>query len=421
MGSMKKAVLFSIVGMLMIAMSPQAYAASVDFSGQLRTRPEVADNQYFKGEERAFIGNRVRLSANVQAEEGVSAKITLQDVKRWGDSPNTGTSQENQSVDIFEAYFQVDNIQGSPLSLKIGRQTLVYGDQRLLGNLGWVDQGRTHDAFKAMLNLGSAQIDFFASKVREDTTTKGIADEDSDANIYGAYGVIGITDGVTLDVYALNWRDSSGGVQTKDIMTYGARAVVKVAGLKITAEGAIQSGSWDARNNIDQEAYAIAVKAMYKIGMFAVGGEYVSGSGDKDSKDGKQQTFVFPFHTNHGQYGYMDKFSWGNTTGYAIHAIAKPANNLTLKATYWFFQLTEGNGEWRNVAGTKTLLAAVSGSDENQAGNELDLTAAYKATDSIKVVGGYSIFDSGNAVTVRGGDDGDSTWSYLMMIFNFKG
>ncbi|VAX16687.1 hypothetical protein MNBD_NITROSPINAE01-518 [hydrothermal vent metagenome] len=418
---MRKSVLFSIIGMLVIAMSSQSYAASVDFSGQLRTRPETADNQHFAGTEKAFIGNRVRLSANVQAEDGVSAKITLQDVKKWGDSANTSTSQEEQSVDIFEAYFQVDSIKGSPLSLKIGRQTLVYGDQRLLGNLGWVDQGRTHDAFKAMLNLGNVKLDLFASKVREDVTTKGIADEDSDANIYGAYAVIGITDGVTLDVYALNWRDSSGGVQTKDIWTYGARAAVKVGGLKATAEGVIQSGTWDDRANIDQEAYAVAVKAMYSLGMFAVGGEFVSGSGDDDSTDNKQKTFVFPFHTNHGHYGYMDNFSWGNTTAYAIHAVAKPADNLTLKATYWFFQLTEGKGDWLNVAGTKTLLAAKAGSSEDQAGGELDLTAVYKASKSIKVVGGYSFFDAGDAVSVRGGDDGDSTWGYLMMIFNFKG
>jgi len=149
-----------------------------------------------------------------------------------------------------------------------------------LGHLGWTDTGRTHDAFKAMLNLGQVKLDIFASKVREDSAGQAF-DEDNDSNLYGAYAVVGLTDGVSLDLYLLDWTSATAGAKDRDVLTYGARLALNLGALKATVEGAIQSGDWTATQ--DQKAYAVAAKAMYNLGMFSVGAEAVLGSGDDDA------------------------------------------------------------------------------------------------------------------------------------------
>ena len=59
----------------------------------------------------------------------------------WGDEEQL---QNIASVSAHEAWWEIDFNQC--LSLKFGRQELVYDDHRLLGNVGCVHQARSHDA-----------------------------------------------------------------------------------------------------------------------------------------------------------------------------------------------------------------------------------------------------------------------------------
>ncbi len=416
-----------LAGALALAVATPAFAADIDVSGHIRFRPEMRDNSDFNGDnddKQAFIGSRTRVTVNGTVDEDISAKITFQDVRVWGQESNVNTSMEGasiQAVDIFEGYFLVKNIWDAPVAVKAGRQTLVYGDQRLLGHLGWKDQARTHDALKVMVNVGSTQIDFIASK--EDESGKP-SDEKNDADILGAYSVTQINDDITLDVYALNWKtagsDSDGNaIKGHDYLTYGLRGKAVLGSFDVTAEAAFQSGDWS--EGVTQSANAFAVRAGYKLGVMGarIGVEYDHGSGDDDPSDSEHKTFVFPYHTNHGKYGYMDYFSWGNMNDIQLNLSAKPAENVIVKLDFHSFTLAEGNDDWLNVVGTKTFLAATSAGNSTDAGTEIDLTAIYKAAKNIKLVAGYSVFQPGKAVKERAGKDDQSTWGYFMTIFNF--
>lgn len=409
-----------------LALSTQAYAESAfDFSGMIRLRPEMRENSDFNSDnddKQAFIGSRTRLSAKATVQEDVFAKLTIQDIRSWGDANSVSTSKEQEALDLYEAFFQVNSILDSPVSLSAGRQPLVYGDQRLLGHLGWKDEGRTHDVLKVMLNFDRFNLDLFGAKEAE----SGHPSEDKyDDDLLGAYAVVKLTDGIGLDVYALNWKTASSDAEGNpakghNIMTYGARVAGKMAGLDFTGEYAMQTGDW--ADGVSQEAYAFAVTAGYTLGFWntRIGAEYDYGSGDDDATDDTHKNFVFPFHTNHAHYGFMDFFSWGNMSDIAIKLKTQPAEKLTVKLDYHIFSLAEGKGDWLNVVGTSVFKSAVAGKDSTDAGQEIDLTVAYKAMDNCKIVAGASQFTPGDAAKERSGDKSDNaTWGYLMTIFTF--
>lgn len=131
-------------------------SAQVAISGQVRTRTEFRDGQGAPlpiGAKPAFFtSQRTRLSVGYHAYR-LKFGITAQDVRVWGQDVSTinrTTPQDLNGVMLHEAWAELGitdtTVKNKALSLKTGRQELVYDDQRLLGNLDWLQQARRHDA-----------------------------------------------------------------------------------------------------------------------------------------------------------------------------------------------------------------------------------------------------------------------------------
>jgi hypothetical protein len=68
-------------------------------------------------------------------------------------------------IDLHQAYLTLGNHKEFPLSLKIGRQELIYGDERLVGAFGWNNIGRVFDAAKLRWQNPWFAADFFTGRV----------------------------------------------------------------------------------------------------------------------------------------------------------------------------------------------------------------------------------------------------------------
>lgn len=130
--------------------------AQLNFGAQLRTRTELRNGQgapQVQGADPAFFtSQRTRLTAGFSAYR-IKLGLTVQDVRVWGQDASTinrTTTPDNNGFMLHEAWAEIlltDTIvKNKSLSLKVGRQELVYDDSRLLGNLDWLQQGRRHDA-----------------------------------------------------------------------------------------------------------------------------------------------------------------------------------------------------------------------------------------------------------------------------------
>ena len=72
--------------------------------------------------------------------------------------------QSDGPLDLHQGYVRVGGGKDSPLSLKVGRQELSYGDERLIGAFDWDNIGRVFDAAKVRYEQNGFWVDGFAGR-----------------------------------------------------------------------------------------------------------------------------------------------------------------------------------------------------------------------------------------------------------------
>lgn len=149
---------FALLGMLIVGLQTQL-KAQFSLIGQLRTRTELRNglgNLPVKGAPMAaFTSQRARLTFGYKMDR-VTFGLAIQDVRVWGQDASTISNADGNKLMVHEAWADITLLNRADstiltkfidyLSLKIGRQELVYDDVRLLGNLDWLQQGRRFDA-----------------------------------------------------------------------------------------------------------------------------------------------------------------------------------------------------------------------------------------------------------------------------------
>ena len=148
----------SLLGMFILGVQPQL-KAQFSLIGQLRTRTELRNgvaNLPVKGAPAAaFTSQRARLTFGYKMDR-VTFGLAIQDVRVWGQDASTISNADGNRLMVHEAWADIVLLNRTDttiatkaidyLSLKIGRQEMVYDDSRLIGNLDWLQQGRRFDA-----------------------------------------------------------------------------------------------------------------------------------------------------------------------------------------------------------------------------------------------------------------------------------
>ena len=459
--------------------------AEVSFGGELRIRAESWLNQDFSDDknsydstdcslygsgcdQRAFIGQRARLWGMAKPTDDTTIKLTIQDTRYWGEygqrAYNNGgpslTDEWENVTDLHEAWLQIDNFFNTGVAFKIGRQELVYGDQRLVGNFGWSNYGRSFDAAKFMYGSDQFDVDFWYSKISDSTAAQfeypfgpanSAADEDQD--FYGIYGTLKTIPNNTLDLYVMYLRDGSPflfvenpdtpslgtpniTMEEQNLWTYGARLKGDVAGVDYTVEVPFQTGEITDKaalgTDYDISAWAWAARAGYTIPNapvgLRIGAEYVFAQGDDDDSDGDINTFSNLFPTNHSHMGFMDQQGWRNVKAWNVNVAAKPVDKLSARLDYWDFRLDEtadawyGAGAWMNQpTGMRSACTGASPSCDEHVGSEVDLTLNYAYNKAVGIQAGVSRFFVGDFIEDALGtsDVDDMDWAYLQFTANF--
>lgn len=144
---------------VLLLAAPVALRAQFSLIGQLRTRTEIRNGLGNLAPKdapvAAFTSQRARLTFNYKWDR-VTFQTAVQDVRVWGQDAATIDNIDGNKLMVHEAWADITLANSTDstinfkaiqnLSLKIGRQELVYDDVRLLGNLDWLQQGRRFDA-----------------------------------------------------------------------------------------------------------------------------------------------------------------------------------------------------------------------------------------------------------------------------------
>lgn len=341
-----------------------AIAADVEMSGEVRVRHEnknnYSDQSDTTGDRDSKTTQRTRLNAKVAIDDQTTGYISIQDARTWGEEASTATTaNETDNVDLSKAWLQIANVAGTPLTLKIGRQALAYGNHRVIGSFEWSDNARRFDAIKLLYKSEAVDVDVFFA----DIGNQGAGNADDHLN--GIYAVAKtLIPANTLDLYILQ-KTTTGEV---DFNTIGARLAGKAAGFDWTAEFATQSG--DASATTDQDADAWAATVNYAVtDTLKIGAEAFAGDGD-DPSTSDNEAFDNLYPTNHFHFGISDfgiggeGQRWGDIEGFAVKAKFKAPGGVKLGVDYWTFE-TEQSGD--------------------DIGDEIDVHVKYGLTEKVKL------------------------------------
>lgn len=409
-----------LVGICYLLGNFAGIASAVEsISGAVRLRSEIRNDKDFDGSEDDnvnFVGQRVRVKFAGGVEKA-KVVIQLQHTKIWGGELLTAATPGSSDVDLHQGYMELSGLAGCfPLTLRLGRQELSYGDQRLVGAFGWSNNGRAFDAAKMMYSRKNISVDAWAAKALAKGEERGGVTGDFEPDFFGLYGTLKLNPKAVLDVYGMLLRQPDAGKNMDDALLYtvGGRTKGSLGQTPLdwSGEFAYQFGD---RMKLDHSAFALDAQVGFTLPVAyapRLGAEYAYATGN-DSESDKSKEFHNLFPTNHNKYGYMDYFGWRNIQDISGGVSAKPCKRVAIAADYHIFSLAQAEGDWKNAGGA-TLRKSTPSSSSSFVGTELDITIKYTCQENVQVMAGYSHFFAGDFVENTGPGD-DSDWGYLQV------
>ena len=375
------------------AVCDRAYAErEISLSGQIRPRYEFR-NPLRDGTEAtaAFTSMRVRAQLDAALAGDVDAMIQLQDVRFFGEEQNTLADYSADNFDLHQAYIHFKRLGGSHHALKIGRQAVALGGQRLIGAVEWTQQGRVFDGLRLSLAPAWGKVDLVAIQLAEASS----AQFSHDAYLAGIYATLG-----DLDMFGL--YDKEAGAPTTDRVTLGLRLAGHQAAYAYRVEGSYQTGT---RRGEDVAAFMFGGRVGRPFGRLKLDLWYDYLSGDSDPKDGKTKVFDTLFATNHKFYGFADRF-----LNIPVHTKGLGLQDFALKGAV--------------PLGTRTSLAVhghsfFTAAKGDHLCEEVDLTLTYQYRPNVAVVGGLSQVVSDDAMAAVNGLKGNMTFAFLLTNATF--
>jgi hypothetical protein len=368
---------------------------------QIRVRGELRADPFMPGFLDGFALSRLR--AGLAAEnDWASALFQIQDARALGIAPPG--SDSGATTGVHQGYIE---LRTGEHRLRVGRQEIVWADQRVLGAGNWSMAARSFDALRGTLDFGAFSIEALGAIVAWRRT---VSQPDPDpsmppltARSEGDYlaGVRArylLTDDASIEQYVLYRHDgptdaqsdrpANGGIRrARDIATGGLRASGAFEAFAFEAEAFVQLGDTNGQSHL---AFAALGEASYTFDtpvkpVLALGGTFATGDADPADDESHE---VDPFYpTAHGPYGIGDWVELRNAASvYAEFGISPDPFAVSI-ASHFFF-LPEPDGRW--TAGSFSVMPTAQGSAF--LGLELDALATWKPDPQLTLAAGYAIF-----------------------------
>ncbi len=425
---------------LALSMGSMAYAdlQETTIDGSIRIRGNYYDSD---SADAAFVEQRTRLGVKADFTDDVSVYIEFDAYNNFGDSLRddpvmgdgglfgAGVGAGGSDVELYQAYIQVDELWGSAVSARLGRQEISLGSEWLVGvnDASSIYTGLSFDGLRLTYTADVFTLDFLALKLAESTTFSGAGAGDfgdNDSDLYALYGsYTGIEDWV-IDAYWIFLREDAddaasvafSGVDA-DIHTIGLRAAGNVGNFDLEGEIAFQFGDADtAGGDTDYDGIGINTEVGYTFDAnyeprVYLGVVFLEGTDDADEA-GFNRLF-----SNWEYSEFLANTDLSNVIIIRGGVSASVRENLDLGLDIAWFQVDED----------------LTGSDDDL-GWETNLHAEYRYSDDLTFRAGWAHFftddglEDGNIITGSGypgtaplatGDDDDLDYLYFETEISF--
>ena len=340
--------------------------------------------------------NRFRVTTRFAMKPWLGATIQVQDARVEGRNGPVAGAPFRDPLDLRLAHVDVGQLEKGRFAVRGGRQELVFGDQRLVGHVSWLNTARSFDAVRGVFRHKKMRLDGFAASVVNVQPDE--ANSSGGGNyFYGADAVIAVLpNGGTLEPYEFvratrNLRTELGSPGTLTSSTSGIRLVGKLdARTDYNVEAALQRGSLGS-DTISAWAGHWVMGRTIAAGplTYRAFGEYNFASGDETPGDGVRGTFDQLFPTPHDKYGLADQVAWKNIHHLRAGLEVRPQPKLMLAGSYHSFWLASARDALYSAGGA-VLARIAAGAPDRHVGQELDLQATYTPWPRLQLHGGYA-------------------------------
>ena len=413
----------NLLVLMLLAFVTQFVEAQFTLDGEFRPRTEYRNgygNIIPEDLNAGFgISTRVRVNAGYKVD-AYTFYLSIQDVLTWGENRQLLVQDANNSFSIFQAWTEI-NI-GKGWSTKIGRQTIDYDDQRILGSVGWAQQARNHDVAIVKYKKDNFLLDIGLAFNQDKSNISGFSSVGTDYTTAGFFSYKAMQylylkqnwGGFSASLLALNTTfqdllaDGNSAETTSSLVTLGSHLNYKKDKLGIISNLFYQTGK--RQGDINVGAYLASLDINYKVApkvSIGLGAEIISGRTDDSAA-------FFPLYgTNHKFNGFMDYFYVGNHANSIglvdIHASAK-------------FKLSEKSSllvKTLNFNGAEELA-----SGEKSLGTELDLIFTTKIKGAKLQLGYSHMFLSDGMYELKGIAENTAAdiqnWAWVMLTIKPK-
>jgi len=413
----------------------------LSLGGQFRERYEYFNNNNFGAGPQTEDGYYLhRFFAHADLHVGPYFRAYVEGISAMMDHRNGGPrATDSDTFDLGQGFvdFILPFDQSHSLTFRAGRQDLLYGAQRLISPLDWVNTRRTFDGVKLSLAMPNNTLDAFL--VRPVIVNDTHPDPD-DAHSYfgGVYDTWKLPQfmpgaDTTLELYGLTLDKSSRAALAtspavavgSDTYTFGGRFSANPKPWDFDIEPDYQlgrSGTGAIR------AWSIAMEGGYTFLQAPLTPRanlgFDAASGDKNPKKPDKQTFNQLFPLGHAYFGYIDVIGRQNIVdlhpGFELLLLKDRdfAKKLSLRTDYHLFWRENTNDAVYTAAGTVLRASAGNVNHDQKIGDELDLLLNWQVDRHLSAYVGYSRFFVGDFIRHTGAH-ADIDFAYAAVQYTF--
>jgi hypothetical protein len=452
---------------------------NLTISGDMRVRPEFRSKGGFNVSRSAGANNKftrqgngstfftqqlIRLGFNYDLSPDVVFFLQPQVSNNFGtvdhDPGSGGINPNSTGSDFFlrQGFMLVRNFVVPNLSMKAGRQLMVWGNHRIFGHFDWNNVGFAFDGVTFRYNHAKVPVEAGWLRVAEGNCNDsaggcGVGTPSADtydgdiwfvrlpmkfagiaiepAWIFEDGGATGATAGGAIGVGA---SPPGGQPQNQSRHTLGGRVATKKGIVDVTGEGYWQFGTLgpasvnggNRNENINAVALHLDAGVTLPVPMQPrIGAEinYASGDGSCNAAGGNKcgGTFSQLFPTNHIHFGYMDRMSWQNMLTYGGNLQLRPTKASHFEIGGHIMRLANEADNWYG-ANQAVFKVTPNGNSEKSLGGEIDVVyTLFFQNNKVGWQLGYGHFFDGDYLKKNScsGCSSDQNWGYTQLWINF--
>jgi hypothetical protein len=362
-----------------------------------------------------FVNQRSRLSLNYSYYNRFILQFSVQDLRVWGqqDPRSTGAT-----IQAFEAW--VETFITDKLSVRVGRQRLMYDNQRLFAENDWRLSAAVHDALNIRYNNSNLSTELAVAYNQLSESYFATEYSPSGYTNYKFLAVHHLKYNITRDLI-LTTITSTDGFQVKnkpDKMNFrytaGGRLEFSSGSLYGTVSGYYQGGKNPSGKDLSAWYFQPEVRYTSMTGTtIRAGFEYFTGTGNRAGLK-TDRSFVPLYGVAHRFNGSMDLITkFPNDVGGAgllnpyLFVIQPISKKIDLRSDFHTFHL-------------QTDYYVSDKKIDRFLGFENDWLITYKPNPVLKLDVGLSyMLPTESFAIVKGGGDGkyNLTWAYVSLTF----